>query len=557
MKQPFLNKNKLNFIMSLFLTLIEACFSIYIAFVLKKLTDITTTQDMSNIKSLVMELLAFIIGFIVIGILKARFQNKYIEKGMISFRNSCFQRLLENKYNMAYGKNTGKFISYFTNNMDTIQTSYVEGFLDIISNVLLMFLGLLAMLYLNSIMAIVVILISFLPIVGSMVMSNKVANAEANVSETNKNYVEEVRDIFSGYSVIKSFGAETETMNLIKKMISLMEKAKLIKRNSKDFVDVITGTLSNISMVATFMVGVYMAMIGKISVGTVIAFIQLLNYVLGPIEKISCGITNYQAGRKLISILDEELEVQTEQVEGIPIDTVTNIALKNVNLAYGGSQILQDISIAFEKGKSYAIVGNSGSGKTTILNIISGMIDNYSGNVLLNGIEMTKIDSESKYKLFSMIQQNVIIFNSTIKDNITMWRKDFSDVEVSNAVTKANLDDFIQEKTLDYICGENGTNLSGGEKQRISIARAILQEASVILVDEGTSALDKESASAIEAALASLTDKIVISVTHKLDDKSLSRYDEIIAIKNGKIMETGSFHELIDKKGYFWALYNT
>lgn len=556
MKKAFLNKNICNFIVSLFFTLIEACFSIYIAFVLKNLTDIATSQDLSNIKTLILELILFIIGFILIGVLKSRFQNRYIGKAMCNFRNQCFKRLFESKYNIAYGQSTGKFISYFTNNMDSIQKNYVEGFLDIVSNTLLMLLGIFTMLYLNPLMAVVVILISFLPIIGAMLMSNKVASAEAIVSEKSKSYVEEVRDVFSGYTVIKSFGAEPETINLLNKETKILETSKLIKRNNKDLVDVISGTLSNISIVATFIVGVYMTITGKISVGTVIAFIQLLNYVLSPIEKISSGITDYKSGLELVSIFDEELKSKPEITEKIKMDDISDITLQNVNLAYENNKVLKDVNLNFEKGKSYAIVGNSGSGKTTLLNLISGMIDEYSGNILINGTEVTKINSESKNRLFSIIQQNVIIFNSTIKNNITMWKNGFSDEEIVKAVKKAKLDNLIEQKSFDYICGENGKNLSGGEKQRISIARAILQGASVILVDEGTSALDKESATDIENSLVMFKDKIAISVTHRLDAKSLSRYDNIIAIKNGNVMECGNFEELIENKGYFWALYN-
>lgn len=356
MKKAFLNKNICNFIVSLFFTLIEACFSIYIAFVLKNLTDIATSQDLSNIKTLILELILFIIGFILIGVLKSRFQNRYIGKAMCNFRNQCFKRLFESKYNIAYGQSTGKFISYFTNNMDSIQKNYVEGFLDIVSNTLLMLLGIFAMLYLNPLMAVVVILISFLPIIGAMLMSNKVASAEAIVSEKSKSYVEEVRDVFSGYTVIKSFGAEPETINLLNKETKILETSKLIKRNNKDLVDVIAGTLSNISIVATFIVGVYMTIIGKISVGTVIAFIQLLNYVLSPIEKISSGITDYKSGLELISIFDEELKSKPEITDKIKMDDISDITLQNVNLAYENNKVLKDVNLNFEKGKSYAIV---------------------------------------------------------------------------------------------------------------------------------------------------------------------------------------------------------
>ena len=218
--------------------------------------------------------------------------------------------------------------------------------------------------------------------------------------------------------------------------------------------------------------------------------------------------------------------------------------------------MLENINISFEKGKSYAIIGSSGSGKTTLLNLIAGSLQNYKGSIELDGIPLDDLSEESIQKLYSIIQQNVMIFNGTIKENITMWRNDFPEEQIQNAIDKASLRKLVDEKSLDYLCGENGNRLSGGERQRISIARAILQESSVLLVDEGFSALDEENAANIEKMLIDLRDKIVISVTHKISKDSLDRYDNIIAIKNGTIVEKGTYKELSQAKGYVWALTN-
>lgn len=405
-------------------------------------------------------------------------------------------------------------------------------------------------------MAIGVLVVSMLPLFGSVFMSGKVAKAEKRVSDRNQNYVELIRDVFAGYSVIKGFGAEKETLGLLDGEIESLEHARAHKRNQTDFVKVITGTLSNISIVGTFIIGFVLVLNGMITVGTVIAFIQLLNYVLSPIDKLSNGFARLAAGKKMIQVFSEELTEEQEDTDSVALDKVASIELKHVNFSYEEHRVLEDVNLSFERGRSYAIIGGSGSGKTTMLNLISGMLENYEGNVLLDDIEVNKLQPESRYHIFSMIQQNVMIFNNSIQDNITMWKKDFDNQSIEHAVAQAALTSLVKEKTLEYHCGENGASLSGGEKQRISVARAILQQSSVILVDEGTSALDKESAEIIETALASFKDKIVISVTHKLEEKSLRLYDEIIALKNGKVEEQGSFEELMERKGYFYAMYN-
>ncbi|MCR5255773.1 MAG: ABC transporter ATP-binding protein/permease [Acetatifactor sp.] len=556
MKEHFFYKNKTNFGFSIFFILLEACFNVYIAFVLMNLTDTASQKSLSRLYPLLVEVGVFVIGYFIVGTLKSRYKNRYIQKAVLNYKENCFERLLRSKYNVGFQGETGKFLSYYTNNIESIQKNYVECILDLVSNAFLMLLGLAAMIYLSISMSLCVIVFSLMPVLGSMLLSGRVAKAEANVSKANKRYVEIVKDVLSGYSVIKSFGAENETLHLISDGNHHLEDEKYRKRILNDLIEIVSGTLSNISIVMTFVLGAYLAITGKISVGTVIAFIQLINYVLSPIEKISTSMSELRAGKELLIIFDNEVSKEEENESGYNISDVEMIRLQNVGYSYGESQVLSDINCNFEKGKSYAIVGNSGSGKTTILNMIAGMLPDYKGNVLINDKEITSVDARCKCKLFSFIQQNVIVFNGSIKDNITLWKKSFSKEEIDEAITKSVMNDIVEEKGMDYLCGENGINLSGGEKQRMSIARAILQKSAVILIDEGTSSLDNESAAVIEDTLSSIKDKIVISVTHRLEEKNLAKYDEILTIKNGRIVEKGKYDDLVEKKGYFWALYN-
>ena len=208
----------------------------------------------------------------------------------------------------------------------------------------------------------------------------------------------------------------------------------------------------------------------------------------------------------------------------------------------------------FETGKSYAIVGGSGSGKSTLLNLMMDSENGYKGNILLDGVELKEIAPESLYDLISVIQQNVFVFNASIKDNVSMFRE-FPKEELDNVIRKAHLKELIMERGEDYLCGENGKGLSGGEKQRVSIARSLLRKSSVLLVDEATAALDARTAHQVSDNILDLSDMTRIVVTHTLEEAQMKRYDEIIVLKNGQITEKGSFDELMAKKEYFYALF--
>jgi ABC-type multidrug transport system fused ATPase/permease subunit len=205
-------------------------------------------------------------------------------------------------------------------------------------------------------------------------------------------------------------------------------------------------------------------------------------------------------------------------------------------------------------GKKYAVVGASGSGKSTLLNLLMASYSHYNGSIYYDDVELKNISGEQLYEIESIIQQNVFVFNATIIENITMFR-DFPQEEVQRAIRLSGLSALIEEKGEGYLCGENGCGLSGGEKQRISIARSLLKQSQVLLVDEATASLDAETAYHVSSAILDLQGITAIVVTHALDEALLKRYDTILTMKNGQIIEEGSFDALIEKKGYFYSLF--
>lgn len=294
------------------------------------------------------------------------------------------------------------------------------------------------------------------------------------------------------------------------------------------------------------------------TLGTMLGATQVLNHVLNPIGQISRMMAETKAAKASNERIMGVLEMKSEEMQLGEIQNIFPIKLENVNVSYDeGEYVLNGISYTFDKGKKYAIVGASGSGKSTLLKVLLKNFPNYEGSLCYGELEAADTDRKSITDNISYIQQSVIIFNSSIRENITMFT-DVDDGKLANIVSRAELDSVVARfpNGLDGMLDEEGKNLSGGERQRISIARAFLKESPVLLLDEATASLDNITARQIEESVLRDKNCMAIVITHKLEESILKKYDKILVLKHGKIVEEGTFEFLMDKKENFYSLFH-
>lgn len=483
-------------------------------------------------------------------------EPEYLRRAMVQYKDYSFDRLTRKNLTAFRRESISEYLSGFSNDLNTIETDYLKSQFEIAVNMTALLGSAFMMMWYSPIMTLIATAFCSLPVLASLLAGKKLENAEKQVSLNNAGFLASLRDALSGFSVMKSFRAEKEIAMIVGQSNRRAETAKC----QKEKLNIILYMLGTVAAVAaqlgTFLAGGALSVSGYIiTPGKLVAFLDLTGLFIMGIRALPALLAKRRAALGLIDKLAKNLEDNTEDHGRELIESVQQkIRLSHVSFAYESENpVLKDISCIFQKGKSYAIVGASGSGKSTLLNLLMGS-DKYEGEIYFDTQEMRDISSKSLCDTISMIQQNVFVFNASIRDNITMF-KEFPKVQVDEAIRLSGLSAVVSEKGEQYLCGENGRNLSGGEKQRISIARSLLRKTQILLADEATAALDAETAYQVSDAILNLTDMTRIVVTHALDGNLLRRYDEILTMKSGRIIESGSFDELMGQKGYFYSLY--
>lgn len=482
---------------------------------------------------------------------------KFLSKAMRQYKSFVFEELSKKSISAFSAENTALYLSALSNDANDIESGYLANIFPLLCDILLFIGALIMMIRYSPTLTAVAVLVSFLPILASLLAGNRMATAEKALSERNESLTATLKDSLAGFSVIKSFRAEKVMCRQFAQNVEAATDAKC----HRDRVAVILYSIGNLTGIlaqfGVFFAGAWLTVTGRgASAGIVMSFVQMMNYIINPISRVPYILARRKAAFALIDKLAAALsENVRDEGEHIPQTLSEGITVENVTFSYDGEkEALSDVSVTFEAGKSYAIVGGSGSGKSTLLNLLMAGYPDYKGSIRYDGKELRSISSESLYELVSLIEQNVFVFNHTVRDNVTMFHP-FDNEAVTQALELSGLSEFIARRGEDALCGENGCSLSGGEKQRISIARSLLRKSPVLLMDEATAALDNQTAFRVISSILNLEGLTRIVVTHALDENILTHYDQIIAMKAGRLVEAGTYDELMEKKGYFYSLY--
>lgn len=558
LRGQFFYKNIPIFCLAVFVALAAGSLNLILSWIIQQLMDTAAGESGAlSFRTLLLISAGFVLLCAGLSLLNYASQPRFLERAMRQYKDFAFKKLIGKSISSFRDESAAGYLSALTNDAASIETNYLAQMLAMITKAVTFIGALLLMCRYSLLMTAIAAGLTVLPLIASLLTGSRLQTVESRVSERNREFTAALSDCLAGFTVVKNFRAEREIFRLFAQSNKALEHEKFTGRRIKTLVGMIGAVTGIFAQLGVFIAGVYLSMKGgSMTPGAVVLFVNLMNFIISPIAELPGLLACRKAALGLVDKLAVALERSSSREGSETLNRLEHgIRLENVSFAYEpGKTVLHGINAEFEAGKAYALVGGSGSGKSTLLNLLMAAETNYSGHIFADGIELSDISTESLYGTMAAIQQNVFVFNASIKDNVSMFH-DFPKTEMDEAIARAHLGALIRERGEDYLCGENGSGLSGGEKQRISIARSLLKKSSVLLADEVTAALDAQTAHRVSSDILDLQGITRIVVTHTLEESLLRRYDKIFVLRGGRIEEAGSFADLMANKGYFYALF--
>ena len=488
----------------------------------------------------------------------ALYNITFVKNGLLkNLRENLYSKVLNMPISYFVNKKKGDLMSRITADILEIQTSYLSILELMVREPLTILFTLIVMFTISPRLTLFVTL--FIPISGFIIsiIGKKLRKDSKEVQQQQSNFLSIIDETISGQKVIKSFLSESFFLDKFKSINSLLFKYSNKVINRKNLAGPFSEFMGILVIGVLLWFGGKMVLISEtISGTTFIVFMGLAYNILTPAKNLSKSFYSIKKGNAAAERVFEIIEYnkdrldQKRNIELIKFED--KITFENIEFNYGDSKILDKISFTINKGESVALVGSSGSGKTTIANILNGFFNPKSGNLLIDNNNISQITKESLYKNISIVTQESILFNDSILNNIKIGNLDSKKEDVINAAKEANAHEFIEQQLDGYntMIGDYGNKLSGGQKQRLTIARAMLKSPSILILDEATSSLDSKSEKKIQDAINKLMQgKTSLIIAHKFS--TIKKCDKIILIDKGKIIAQGTHEELINSNSSY------
>lgn len=529
--------------------------------IVKKVTN-TGSIDFNGINKILLIVLIIYVTSSVFSFIQAYLMANAATKTTYKLRNTITHKLNRLPVRYFEKRNVGDILSIITNDIETLASNLDNTIIQIVTSVMTI-IGILIMMFsINVTMTLVVLIlvpIMFL-VFGTIVgVSQKYfAMQQKTLAKVNS----EVEESFSGLNVITAFNHQEKSIEEFNKENEKLYNASWKAQFLSGIMFPLVNFIGNLGYVMVAIVGGILSINGKITVGNIQSFIQYVRNFTNPIGQIAQIINQLQsmsaASERIFEFLDAEEEILVEKEEKMN-NSLGLVEFNNISFSYDGKKtVIDNFSSTVSKNKTVAIVGPTGAGKTTIVKLLMRFYDVDSGEIKVNGANIKNVKRKKLRDNFTMVLQDTWLFKGSVMENIRYAKLSATDEEVKEAAKKAHANHFIESlpNSYDFEINEEASNLSNGEKQLITIARAILADKPILILDEATSSIDTRTEILVQKAMNKLMEnRTTFVIAHRLS--TIRNADTILVLKDGNIIEQGNHQELLDKRGFYSDLYNS
>lgn len=558
-----LGSNIIKILLSSLLFVIKHCAVWIIPIITANIINAVTYSNSNTARTILINaavLFAVIIQNVPSHVLYSRYTDRMLRNIGAGLRNTLVRKLQH--LSLSYHKEieSGRIQSKFLRDIEAIEFFNTHFMKTVIPAVIGIIISVAISVFKSGEVTVFYALVIPVNIIAVNLFRRKMSENNYKFRHENENMSANVSSMIDMIPITKAHGLENEEIAKLENNIRMLKENALIVDKTNAYFGSITWVISQVLSGICLLFTGYLAMKGKINVGDIVIYQTYFNTISGNVQtlvniypELSKGLESVRSVSEIIlsdHIEDNRNKIKLRYVHG-------SIDFKNVCFKYPGSDknVIEDFSLNVNPGDCVAFVGSSGSGKSTVMNMIIGFLPPTSGELLIDGKPINMINLTTYRQFISVVPQNSILFKGTIRDNITYGLTNVTEEELNRVVKLANIDEFLNAlpNGLDTVVGEHGDKLSGGQKQRISIARALIRDPKILILDEATSALDNISEYHVQQAISSLIKgRTTFIVAHRLS--TIRDANKIVVMDEGKIVETGTFDELMKKKGHFYEL---
>lgn len=509
----------------------------YMTILTRDLVDTSFLSGMPGFREIALRMVLFAFVLFLLETLLSFVKGYYRKKTNVNLKMYYLEKIFQKNINEFNKDSNAKYVSHMMSDLNTVDLDYIDGIFELALSVISFVITIIIIGGVSMELLIIVLVVGALVGFLSNVLSKPIQKLYEERSGLYDKYTHYLQEVLSAFRIIrvnslykrveKQFTGRSE---------NLQSKSYEIEKKST-YIYAVQNFMINFVVLFVMAISVYYTVIGKITFGGVILILNNFSSLIGPFQRASELLPKIFSTKALFKVLDESLLNQDLQEEKEELHSFQEgISFEGVTFSYGENKVLEDLSLSLKKNGKYLIVGPSGGGKSTFLKLLRKYFHPQSGSIYVDGKPLNYITKESYFKHLSNVEQNVFMFDDTVRNNLTLL-KDIPEEKIQEAITRAGLRSFVENlpRGLETIIEDNGRNISGGERSRIAIARALLNESEILILDEAFQSLDYETARAIERTILDLPELTVVNVSHILIPENKNAYDEMLYVDRKRI----------------------